>query len=617
MKKIFALLLYIILVNHAQAQSIAINTDGSQPNASAMLDIKNANKGLLIPRINLVSETDVATIQNPINSLLVFNNNAALPNGQGFYFWNGNKWSKLATTNTLSNFSWGIAGNSSSDTDFIGTTNNKPLVFKTNNILSGKIDAGLNDVFFGRAAGKAVTTGTNNSFFGDQAGFSTTIGNTNTAIGSNALYSGSGTIANVAIGFNSLYSSTLGYYNTAIGNSSLYTNTTGKNNVADGYETLYSNTSGNSNTATGYFAMHENTTGDNNVADGIWALSNSTTARFNTAIGSQALLNDLTGSENVSVGFNSSDANTDGSYNTAIGMEANYLNHSGNYNVANGHKALYNNSSSFNVAVGAQALYENSIGTDNVGAGYQALYNNTTGNYNATVGYKTMYFNTTGNYNVALGAQALNDNTSGTGNTAFGYQAMSLNTTGTYNTLVGYKADVILGNLTNAIAIGSNAYVSTSNTMVMGNDYVDRWAFGITTTNANHAMEVGYNGTNGNGAYLTQGGNWTNTSSRIKKEDFSDISGTDLLQKIQNLPIQKWKYKGTNEYHIGPVAEDFYKLFGLGTDDKGISTVDPSGIALAAIKELTIQNEEMKQMIKNQNEQIVQLRLLIESIVKK
>jgi len=59
------------------------------------------------------------------------------------------------------------------------------------------------------------------------------------------------------------------------------------------------------------------------------------------------------------------------------------------------------------------------------------------------------------------------------------------------------------------------------------------------------------------------------------------------------LPISKWKYKGTNKYHIGPTAQDFSKLFGLGIDDKGISTVDPAGIALAAIKELIKKNQQL------------------------
>ena len=33
-------------------------------------------------------------------------------------------------------------------------------------------------------------------------------------------------------------------------------------------------------------------------------------------------------------------------------------------------------------------------------------------------------------------------------------------------------------------------------------------------------------------------------------------------------------------------AQDFYRLFGLGEDDKHINTLDPDGVALAAIKAL-------------------------------
>jgi hypothetical protein len=75
------------------------------------------------------------------------------------------------------------------------------------------------------------------------------------------------------------------------------------------------------------------------------------------------------------------------------------------------------------------------------------------------------------------------------------------------------------------------------------------------------------------------------------------LDGGELLQKIKQLDIRKWKYKGTEEYHVGPTAQDFYKLFNLGLDDKGISTIDPSGIALAAIQLLINENEELKKRI--------------------
>jgi cell shape-determining protein MreC len=49
--------------------------------------------------------------------------------------------------------------------------------------------------------------------------------------------------------------------------------------------------------------------------------------------------------------------------------------------------------------------------------------------------------------------------------------------------------------------------------------------------------------------------------------------------------------------HIGPTAQDFKKVFGVGENDKSISTIDPSGIALAAIKELHRQNAALKDQV--------------------
>jgi hypothetical protein len=98
-----------------------------------------------------------------------------------------------------------------------------------------------------------------------------------------------------------------------------------------------------------------------------------------------------------------------------------------------------------------------------------------------------------------------------------------------------------------------------------------------------------------NGAYLSNGGTWTNSSDRNGKEHFAPVDGQDLLDKIAKLPIAEWNYIEDEDdvRHIGPVAQDFYALFGLGSDDKTISTVDPAGIALAAIKELNIKTQRI------------------------
>jgi hypothetical protein len=401
-------------------QNVGIGTN--TPNASSLLELNSSNKGLLVPRINLISETDVVTIVNPVISLLLYNTNNTLPEGEGYYFWNGTKWSKLATRSNLANLAWGIGGNAGTNTatDFIGTTDDKALVFKTNNIESGKIDPVLNNVFFGRAAGK-LTTGANNSFFGHQAGSS--------------------------------------------------------------------NGSGIQNTAIGSFALEANTGGTDNIAVGVSALRNTQLNDKNTAVGVRSLFS-LTF-------FNAR--------NTALGFEA---------------------------------------GKDLIGE---------------------------------------------------------------RNTVIGANAEVVNSNgsaIINSTAIGCDAVASADETMSFGNATVKNWGFAISEINSSYAMEVGFAVTNGNGAHLTKGGVWTNASDVNKKENFTDLNANDLLQKISQLNIQRWRYKGSNEYHIGPTSQDFYKAFGVGTDDKGISTIDPAGIALAAIK------EQQKVILQLQAE-ITQLRTLI------
>jgi trimeric autotransporter adhesin len=615
MKQIILTGLCIIVFAQAYAQSVAINTDASLPHASAMLDIKSTDKGLLIPRVNLVSESDITTISTPKVSLLIYNINNTLPDGEGFYYWNGSLWTKLATRANLSNLAWSIGGNTgtNANTDFIGTTDNRALVFKTNNILSGKIDPGPNNTFFGQSAGLNITSGNNNSFYGQNTGTSATTGSGNLFAGQNAGTSNTTGSTNVFLGQGAGKNNGVGNKNVFIGEDAGFNNTYLDQNVAIGTNALYSNKNGNSVTATGYQSLYSNTSGNYNTANGYQALFSNTIGDANTAVGQGALFANTTGSNNTATGQWALQSNTTGDANTANGYHALSENTTGVYNTGIGYMALLKNTSGdANTATGYQALYTNTTGIYNLADGFYALQSNNTGYDNTALGAWAAPYNTSGYMNTAVGNGALYENISGNRNTALGRDALLENKTGDFNTSAGYQSgpDVGLTGLFNTTAIGYNARVTTSNTMVFGDANIERWAFGIKTTNASHAMEVGTNSGDGNGAFLSQGGTWNNTSSRIKKEDFSDVNGLELLQKIQLMPVQKWKYKGTNEYHIGPVAEDFYKLFGLGTDDKGISTVDPAGIALAAI-------QEQQRTIEKQNTMIIQLQKRMEALEKK
>ncbi|MES2796197.1 MAG: PHB depolymerase family esterase [Bacteroidota bacterium] len=92
MKKLESLLLFFLIISQFGHAQVGINATGALPDASAILDVKSNNKGLLIPRISLTSITDNVTIPNPALSLMVFNTNASLPEGSGYYGWNGSMW---------------------------------------------------------------------------------------------------------------------------------------------------------------------------------------------------------------------------------------------------------------------------------------------------------------------------------------------------------------------------------------------------------------------------------------------------------------------------------------------------------------------------------------------
>ncbi len=102
--------------------------------------------------------------------------------------------------------------------------------------------------------------------------------------------------------------------------------------------------------------------------------------------------------------------------------------------------------------------------------------------------------------------------------------------------------------------------------------------------------------TMGNGAHLTAGGTWTNASDRNLKTNFQKVDGRAVLAQVNALPISSWNYKvePTTIRHVGPMAQDFYAAFGLGADNKSITTVDEGGIALAAIQGLYQENQDLK-----------------------
>jgi hypothetical protein len=110
--------------------------------------------------------------------------------------------------------------------------------------------------------------------------------------------------------------------------------------------------------------------------------------------------------------------------------------------------------------------------------------------------------------------------------------------------------------------------------------------------------------------------NHVNTSARAAKTDFQPLSERDILAKIMQLPVSQWRYKqeGPDARHIGPVAEDFQAVFGLG-DGKHISTVDADGVALAAIKAIKAEKDAEIVALKEENRALAERLKVLEELV--
>jgi hypothetical protein len=107
------------------------------------------------------------------------------------------------------------------------------------------------------------------------------------------------------------------------------------------------------------------------------------------------------------------------------------------------------------------------------------------------------------------------------------------------------------------------------------------------------------------------------TSDRNAKEDFKPVSARSVLEKVASLAITEWQYKEQpGVRHIGPVAQDFREAFGVGRDEKHITTVDADGVALAAIQGLNAKVDEKDARIQQLEQTVAELKELVTKLAR-
>jgi hypothetical protein len=213
-----------------------------------------------------------------------------------------------------------------------------------------------------------------------------------------------------------------------------------------------------------------------------------------------------------------------------------------------------------------------------------AQYGVIAGGTNNTVSGEGAYI-AAGGYNTASGEGALVDG--GFSNTAAGNFATipggyENSAAGIYSFAAGVHASAAQ-NGTFVWSDGSNGDATLASTRAY--QFLARAAGGYTLwTNAGATV----------GATLAPGsGTWASASDRNLKTDVARIDDAAVLDKVAALPIERWSYKSERGVrHVGPMAQDFYAAFGVGEDDKHITSIDEDGVALAAIKALHAENAD-------------------------
>ncbi len=274
---------------------------------------------------------------------------------------------------------------------------------------------------------------------------------------------------NVGVGAFAGYGQYLSTYNVMIGDSAGFGIGSAYNNVMVGASAGFNGAAGGSNTFVGGQAGRNTGSGAINTFIGVNSGKTNQDGNANAFIGAYAGENHQSGDYNTFVGAGAGNQNVSGTENTFVGTNAGYRTVSRSNTMLGTYAGFKNTSGQFNTFVGVQAGINNTTGSSNFIMGTNAGSSNTTGSANFFLGDNAGGNNTSGGFNVYLGANAGNGTgVNGDNNVAIGFESGRGNNGGVTNTFVGFRADATANGLTNASALGTNAKVSQSNSLVLG-----------------------------------------------------------------------------------------------------------------------------------------------------
>lgn len=181
--------------------------------------------------------------------------------------------------------------------------------------------------------------------------------------------------------------------------------------------------------------------------------------------------------------------------------------------------------------------------------------------------------------------------------------------TGTYSTIPGGHANQASG--VSSFAAGSNARALHDGSFAWS-DLTSESEAPLTTSAPNSFIARARGGFNfftgfDTAATLKPGeGGWSSSLSSVGRLDAQTADSQRILDQIAQLDIQTYRFaqQPTTDHHLGPAAEQWHDLFGLGAPDGKVLDSDLNGVALAAIQALLERVKTQQAMLDEQARRI-------------
>jgi hypothetical protein len=225
----------------------------------------------------------------------------------------------------------------------------------------------------------------------------------------------------------------------------------------------------------------------------------------------------------------------------------------------------------------------------------------------------------TGDDAVALGPSAI---AGGLGSIAIGPSIAN----GSYGVAIGLQNSAS-GNF--SLALGKNARTAYRQGAIVISDASAGFSSDSLYPTANNQIVM--RGTGGIKLFTSQnlstgaellpgGGSWNMISDRNRKQDLLAVDGEDILRRMREIPVTSWSYiaqSGSGIRHIGPMAQDWERMFGLSGDTTTINSGDMAGVTFAGVQALEARTTSQAATIQALERRIRELEALVEELARR